>query len=237
MCRKTVWARKCFVVDIGERLKVIRNKESRESFALKIGIHPQSLYRYEQGARSVDSSLVAAICDTCDISLEWLIFGRGPMRRDEAAPVAHVCAPQHEANADLVMIPRVAARLCAETGSLETDDNIIGMYAFRSDWICKKGNTKRMVLMDVTGDSMAPAIVHGDIVLIDQSKTDIYGHGYYAVGIDDVIFLKEVLIEPGILIFRSINKNYEDIRIHRYVEKTENVRIIGRILWVARELG
>lgn len=75
--------RKCFAVDIGERLKIVRNKESREVFAAKIGIHPQSLYRYEQGGRSVDSSVIYAVCSEYEISSDWLIFGTGPMRRTD----------------------------------------------------------------------------------------------------------------------------------------------------------
>lgn len=68
-------------MDIGERLKIVRDKESREVFAAKIGIHPQSLYRYEQGGRSVDSSVISAVCSEYGISSDWLIFGTGPIRR------------------------------------------------------------------------------------------------------------------------------------------------------------
>lgn len=219
-----------------ERLKIATNTQSDTSLAKTLGISQGSISNAKTSG-TIPAIWFIKVAEKFDVSMDWLVFGIGSMQRGETAPAVQVSARHCDEDADLVMIPRVAARLCAGTGSLETDDNVVGMYAFRADWILKKGNTKRMVLMDVTGDSMAPAIMHGDIVLIDQSKTDIYGHGYYAVGIDDVIFLKEVLIEPGIMIFRSINKDYDDIRIDRNAEEAENVRIIGRILWVARELS
>lgn len=230
--------RKCFAVDIGERLKIVRGKESRDNFASKIGVHPQSLYRYEQGGRSVDSTVISSVCEVYGVSTDWLIFGRGPMRRDDATDSPEGFVPAHECgnDADLIMIPRVSARLCAGTGSLETDDNVVGMYAFRAEWILKKGNTKRMVLMDVTGDSMAPDIKHGDIVLVDQSKTDIYGHGYYAVGVEDAIYIKEIMTSPGMLVLKSINPRYEDIKVSLGDDHASSVRIIGRVLWVGREL-
>lgn len=218
---------------LGERIKLLREGHSQKWLADMLSIPQTTLSNYENNKSELNFSMIDAIVRIFKVRIEWLLFGTGSMLHDEATPKALA-----DGDTDIIMIPRVSARLCAGTGSLETDGNVLDMYAFRADWILKKGNTKRMVLMDVTGDSMSPAILHGDTVLIDQSKTDIYGHSYYAVGIEDVIYLKEVLTEPGILIFRSINKKkYRDIRIDLRTEQAENVRIIGRVLWVSRELS
>lgn len=225
-------------MSIGNRIITIRGAQSRKAFAERIGIVENTLRNYETEQSLPNSATISKICSEFLISLEWFINGRGPMLVSDATdgPDGFVKAHECGNDADLIMIPRVAARLCAGTGSLETADNVVGMYAFRADWILKKGNTKRMVLMDVTGDSMAPDIKHGDIVLIDQSKTDIYGHGYYAVGVEDSIFIKELDMQPGSMILRSLNPRYEDIRVSLADDHTTSVRIIGRVLWVGREL-
>lgn len=70
-------------MNIAERIKHIRGKESRDSFAQKIGIHAQTLYRYEQGGRDIDSGVIVSICKGFDISPVWLLFGDGPMRHGE----------------------------------------------------------------------------------------------------------------------------------------------------------
>ena len=55
------------------------------------------------------------------------------------------------------LVPKVQARLAAGTGSLETGGGVIGYYAFKTDFLKRKGHPKKMVLMDIIGDSMNKA--------------------------------------------------------------------------------
>lgn len=223
--------------EIMGRMLLATGAKNEASISAMLGITHQSIYNAKNKGK-LPTSWVYELAKNNNISANWLFFGVGSMHLNEASSGTDGFVKAHECgnDADLIMIPRVSARLCAGTGSLETDDNIVGMYAFRAEWILKKGNTKRMVLMDVTGDSMAPDIKHGDIVLVDQSKTDIYGHGYYAVGVEDSIFIKELDMQPGSMILRSLNPRYEDIKVSIGDEHAASVRIIGRVLWVGREL-
>lgn len=93
---------------------------------------------------------------------------------------------------DLLCIPLVAASLSAGVGSLQTEADVLDYFAFRSDWLCRKGNPDKMVLMKVYGDSMEPEICHGDMALIDQSKQQIYPHTIYAVGVNEEIYIKQI---------------------------------------------
>ena len=54
---------------------------------------------------------------------------------------------------DLILIPMVEARLSAGQGSLQTDGNSERSYAFRSDFLHRKGNPDNMVLMRVLKSS------------------------------------------------------------------------------------
>ena len=74
---------------------------------------------------------------------------------------------QSSCDVDLIMIPMVEARLSAGQGSLQTDGNSERSYAFRSDFLHRKGNPDNMVLMRVSGDSMQPEILNNDVVLLD----------------------------------------------------------------------
>ena len=109
-------------------------------------------------------------------------------------------------------------------------------FAFRSDWVCHRGNPENMVLMRVTGASMEPDIRHGDIVLVDQGKTQIYGHALYAVGVNDEIYIKQVETLPGRrLVLRSLNSRFHPIEVDLRGDLADSVRIIGRVLWWCRE--
>ena len=61
---------------IGERIKQIRGKESRKLFCGKLNIGVSTLINYENDARVPDATLIGKICDTYNITADWLIFGK-----------------------------------------------------------------------------------------------------------------------------------------------------------------
>lgn len=131
-------------------------------------------------------------------------------------------------------IPKVKARLCAGGGSFEVGSEIEGYYAFRKDWLSAKGLINKMVLMDIFGNSMEPEIKDGDTILIDESQKDILAGAIYAVGIDDTIMVKRLEKHPNKLVLVSDNTDYSPI----YLKGNEmaSVRIIGKVVWICREL-
>lgn len=131
-------------------------------------------------------------------------------------------------------IPKVKARLSAGGGSFEVGSEVEGYYAFRKDWLTTKGNRNNMVLMDIFGNSMEPEMKDGDTILIDESQKDILAGAIYAVGIDDTIMVKRVEKHPNKLVLLSDNKDYSPI----YLQGNEinSVRIIGKVIWISREL-
>jgi phage repressor protein C with HTH and peptisase S24 domain len=131
-------------------------------------------------------------------------------------------------------IPKVKARLSAGGGSFEVGSEIEGYYAFRKDWLASKGNRNKMVLMDIFGNSMEPEMKDGDTILIDESQKDILAGAIYAVGIDDTIMVKRVEKHPNKLVLLSDNKDYSPIYLHG--SELNSVRIIGKVIWISREL-
>ena len=102
---------------------------------------------------------------------DWLFFGRGPMRLplvESGAMPACLMLEDVDDDVDMITVPLVVARLSAGSGSLEVSSEQEGGYAFRSDFLHRKGNPRRMVLMRVSGDSMVPEIQDNDLVLLDQ---------------------------------------------------------------------
>ena len=131
-------------------------------------------------------------------------------------------------------IPKVRARLSAGGGSFEVGSKIEGYYAFRKDWLHTKGAINQMVLMDIFGNSMEPEMKDGDTILIDESQKDILAGAIYAVGVDDTIMVKRLEKHPNKLVLLSDNKDYSPI----YLQGGEinSVRIIGKVIWICREL-
>lgn len=133
------------------------------------------------------------------------------------------------------MAPMVEARLSAGSGSLETSGNIEGVYAFRSDFLRRKGNPTEMVLMRVGGDSMVPEILDGDVVLIDCGKCHLRPGPIFAVGFEDAIYLKRVDKLPGKIILKSANLTYPPVELNVEDQNEDSFRIIGQVVWSGRE--
>ena len=154
---------------------------------------------------------------------EWLETGRG-------APHAHLGSEPRE----FQKIPKVKARLGAGGGSFEVDGQVSEYYAFRWDWLRRKGDPNRMVLMDVVGDSMEPLLEQGDTVLIDQSQNTLISGRVYALGVEDTVLVKRVEKHPGRLVLHSANQHYSPLALQG--EEIDSVRIIGTLIWTCREL-
>ena len=137
---------------------------------------------------------------------------------------------------DLKLIPMAEARLSAGNGSLEVNGNHERSYAFRIDFLLRKGNPDKMVLMRVAGDSMQPEIMDGDVVLLDQSKTNIIPGRIFAVGFEEAIYLKRIDMIPGKVILKSVNEEaYPPIELDMRGDMAEFFRVIGKVIWSGRE--
>jgi phage repressor protein C with HTH and peptisase S24 domain len=134
-----------------------------------------------------------------------------------------------------LQVPKIKARLSAGGGSFETEPDIKEYYSFRKDWLSKKGNARDMVLMDIFGNSMEPELKEGDTVLIDQSQKAVLAGAIYAVGFDDTIVVKRLEKRPKELVLLSENERYPMMRFRD--EEMDNVRIIGKVIWVCREMN
>lgn len=191
-----------------------------------LGIKPPSVAAARK-RQQIPTGWVENIAEQYNVSADWLFFGRGNKHYSEATS-----ANETE---DLIMIPMVEAVLSAGTGSLETSGDSECSYAFRRDFIQRKGNPKHMVLMRVRGDSMQPEIMNNDVVLLDQSKQQLLPGPIFAVGFDDAIYLKRIDRLPGKIILKSVNPDYPPVELEVREQAAELFRVIGQVLWVGRE--
>lgn len=215
------------------RLLQATGAKSEAELSRLLGLTSQSIYKAKQ-IGSIPPAWIVKIAERFKVSADWLLFGYGPMRREDNDALIspeQVTASQE----DLIMIPMVEAILSAGTGSLETSGQMAREYAFRRDFIQRKGNPANMVLMRVRGDSMQPEVMDNDVVLLDQSKTRPHPGPIFAVGIEDAIYLKRVDMLPGQIVLKSVNPDYAPIHVDMGEQTRDQFRVIGQVLWVGRE--
>lgn len=213
----------------GDRLKEVRGELTQAEFADILGIPQVTLGNYERGRNEPRFEFIEKVCSRFEINVEWLLFGTGNRRGGPTGVAKPTC------DVDLIMIPMVEARLSAGPGSLETSGECERSYAFRSDFLHRKGNPGDMVLMRVEGDSMQPEIMHNDVVLIDRSKTQIRLGRIFAVGFEEAIYLKRIDMLPGKIVLKSANPAYPPVELDIREQQGDSFRVIGQVLWSGRE--
>jgi phage repressor protein C with HTH and peptisase S24 domain len=173
---------------------------------------------------SIPDKWILQLYKTFGLNPDWVETGSGPTFIKKSASDDSI----------FNNIPKVKARLSAGGGSFEVGSEIEGYYAFRKDWLTTKGNQNKMVLMDIFGNSMEPEMKDGDTILIDESQKDILAGAIYAIGVDDTIMVKRLEKHPNKLVLLSDNKDYSPI----YLQGNEinSARIIGKVIWICREL-
>ena len=79
---------------IGERIRELRGKLSREAFAAKYTIHRNTVERYEKNLGSPDTLFLQELARQENVNLEWVQTGAEPKYKKELRRVAGLQAPQ-----------------------------------------------------------------------------------------------------------------------------------------------
>ena len=130
------------------------------------------------------------------------------------------------------LIPKVVAQAGAGS-SLITSDEVLGMYAFRDDFLRRVGvHAKESVMLDVIGHSMEPMIRHKDTILVDQSVKELRDGDIFLVGFGEELLVKRVQRTPRGWLLKSENRDFSDIVVEG--PDLETFRVYGRVRWFGR---
>ena len=119
----------------------------------------------------------------------------------------------------------------------DQDDAAERAYHFRRSWIrgALKASPSQLRIMHVEGDSMAPTLRDGDTVLVDMARRAPNPPGIFVL--DDGLGLVAKRLEhipssdpPAVRVI-SDNSFYSP-----YERTADEIHIIGRIRWFAREI-
>ncbi len=206
-----------------KRLREATTITSQASLAKTLSISRAAITQAKK-SDSIPIKWITELSRLFNVNPDWLKKGTGSKALSQNI--------YHEI---FLQVPKIMARLSAGGGSFETEPEIKEFYSFRKDWLRKKGNARDMVLMDIFGNSMEPELKEGDTVLIDQSQKAVLAGAIYAVGLADTIVVKRLEKRPKELVLLSENERYPMMRFRG--EEMNSVRIIGKVIWVCREMN
>jgi len=236
-----------------DRIRQIRGDEPQSHFANSIAVHKETLSRWERGETKPDVEALQRICSLYGVNPAWLLLGEGPMRLEDSevreASYAKLARQERpSAKSEVVLpesppfdpgrfdlVPLAEAHLEAGGGAVVLSESTDKWLAFRKDWLkAYTSNHKQVVLMPVRGDSMEPTLRTGDVVMVDFGRRRIYDGGIYALGERDLIMVKRLFVLPDGRL--RISSDNPDPKYEAYEMPHSMVRILGQVIWFAREL-
>lgn len=213
---------------IGSRLREERERlQVSQSYLGSLGgVTGKTQGLYELDKRRPDAEYLAAVAHTIDIL--YVVTGEynvgGPQSQRSI-----VDANIHT----LEFVPRYSVRASAGPGNHVYDEEVTHTFAFRRDWLQKKGlKPENLSIISVQGDSMSGVLEDGDLVLLDTSDIEIKSGNAYVVRIDGELVVKYLQRLPGDkLQLSSHNQKYPPFTVDGAV----NVDVVGRVVCSSHE--
>lgn len=203
------------------------------ALAKQFGVKPNTVTNWRT-RNSIPYDYIVSLCEEEGWSLNWLLTGQTATKQigiENKSQKKDLGGREHEAENGYTYIPQVSGKISAGKG-FAPENSIEMKVAFRKEWIARKGNAKNMVLVKVSGDSMEPTLLNGDLVLVDRGRNYLEPQGgVYAIALDDVIMIKRIQPIGDRVKIISDNKMYEPFEV-----TVDQVKINGKVIWFAREL-
>jgi phage repressor protein C with HTH and peptisase S24 domain len=225
------------LVKIIDRIKELKKVSGDQEVADLLGMSRTALAERKR-RESIPYDELVIFSDREGVLIDWLLTGEGEMRRtyqtERGIPlsVSERASPIYNEK-EFVFVPQMAGEISAG-GGLIPDNTIEMRIAFRREWIQRKGDPHNMSLIRVSGDSMDPTLVSGDLVLIDHNRNvlDPQG-GIYAISMDSIIMIKRVQLIYNLNRVRIISDN---ARYDPLDADPAQVKINGKVIWFGREI-
>ena len=224
-----------------------RQKISQRALSDRLEVSRGYISDIEAGRSEPSRNFLKKLTETFNVSADWVLYGVGEdVRRDDPAQdnsVRRVVGQKLAVGQNgFTLIPRMELCVSAGSGVVSVDDEYAGALAFSDTWIKRNNiNAQLSVLVSVKGDSMAPTIPDGALVLVHLPEKRVEREGVYAFNRADCSFIKRLVPSspdksgrPGSLAIISNNPAYPP----EVVTGTDmnEIHIVGRVRCVMTTL-
>lgn len=213
------------IAELRRRIEAVADLyETRLAAARTAGISPDQLQAYITGRSRPSFIPLARLAEGCNVRLDWLWHGTGPMR--VGADVAEAGGAYADAGA-LVPVRRLpdAGGTAPERVALERAWIVNGLGCA----------PEALVLVEVRDDAMAPTLEAGDVLLVDTARAASREDGIYVVrGAGGPMPKRLQFGFDGTVRVLSDNPAYRPQALAP--EVLERLDIVGRVVLVARRV-
>lgn len=226
-------------ISFGERVKeVIQLVGSAEKLARMTGISARGIGHYAAGGSDPTRSKMVALAEAAGVNVLWLATGEGPKMKgaaEETRSLKDVSIPEEEASGGYVRVPRYDVSASAGAGAFQVSEQVVDYIQFKPDWIKNTLGTsaQALALIQVKGDSMAPTLSDGDIILVDTSDRHFEANAIYVLQLEGSLLVKRIQRKiDGTVVIKSDNLAYEPETVRG--DLLDQLNVVGRVVWYGR---
>jgi len=211
--------------------KTLRGINTQTELARALNLSSQTVNNWE--ARGISKPGMLAAQATIGCSATWLDSGEGEMilSAPELPPGVMQVVAAGPDDPYTYGIPRVHLRLQAGIMGIQTEPDQRGHGILRIDrsWADRQNlDPKRLVAIQVKGESMEPALYEGDIVVINLADTRPVDGSVYAVNYEGEAVIKRLSRDVGEWWLTSDNTDQR--RFHRKLCRNGECIIVGKVV-------
>lgn len=219
---------------LAERIKEAMQEKglTMSALARACKVSPAAVAKWLSGeTKTVNGDSAYNLCKALDVNQQWLLYGTGFKR---GSSVLAFDEDDNLPDSEYVTIPESKIVFSAGPGyepSLEeiTDGGSKAVYK-RSWFQSKQVNPEHCARFRVYGDSMAPFINGGDMILVNTHDREVKDNHVYCISVRGDTRVKRLFKNiRGSLIIKSDNPAYAQEELSPD-EANELVKIIGRVI-------
>ncbi|MGA0569625.1 XRE family transcriptional regulator [Variovorax sp. VNK109] len=217
-----------YAADFSDRVRTLRGAISRQDFALKLGIHANTVGKFERGETMPDAWLIHRMCLLGKRTAQWLITGQ-PAATDMPDKSLHAVE-----SSEFVWVPLFDIQAAAGDGAFNDLERVTAMRPFDIGFI--RGELgiphNEIAMCQIIGNSASPRLNSRDSVLLDRRDREVHTEGMHIVRLDGALLAKRLQRMPGRkLLVSSTNEEYSPFEISGSDDHDRDFAVIGRVRW------
>jgi phage repressor protein C with HTH and peptisase S24 domain len=192
---------------------MILRERSVRAFAQKVGVSPTAVAKWLKGGDMTVEHL-NKVAQAYDLELSWFFQ-----------------EPQEEGT---IQVPMYDVRASAGAGLLIGREHQSGTLPFARSFLERAYlQADQLLALEAEGDSMAPTLESGDLLLVDRSRKKPKDGKIYVLTVSDTLLVKRLHWDlQGGLMIQSDNPAYPDRQLP--AKEVTYLAVVGEVVWFGR---
>lgn len=211
---------------IAQRIRQARLSKDFDQarLAAKLDVATRTLQRWEKGEQVPDGNYLMRLAKIMSVSPEWLLTGSGSMYSQESSEKILPLPVNRYKKVDLISLPLLSS-VPGGAPSLMFHPEYVEKY-ITVDNVSDAG----AFALEVKGNSMAPKIEDGDIIVVSP-KLESRSGDICVVRVSDEDTVKRVKVDGHLIYLIPLNPEYEPMAV-----KKKDVAFMWKVVKVIKNL-